>query len=129
MNHAISARLFTLLSSGVVLVRLALVAGAPWGALTQGGRAPGTLPGTAREVAFVSAALLAWFIHVIRARAGSPPRFGRTAWIVVAYCALGMVANAATPSVPERVLWLPVVTLMFATSLHVALRSAPTGAA
>lgn len=129
MNHAVSANLFTLLTSGVVLFQLALVAGAPWGALTQGGRAPGTLPGSARAIAFVSAVLLAWFIHVIRARAGSPPRFRRMAWTVVAYCALGVVANAVTPSAAERALWLPVVTLMFATSLRVALRSAPTGTA
>jgi len=129
MTHTRSANLFTLLTGGTILFQLALVAGAPWGALTQGGRIAGTLPLPARALALTSAALLGWFIYVIRARVGTPPRFPRTTWVVVAYCALGVVANAATPSAAERALWLPVGVLMLSTSLHVARQPAPTGAA
>lgn len=128
MTHTGSANLFTVLASGTLVFQLALVAGAPWGTLTQGGRVAGALPSAARILALLSAALLGWFIYVIRARASTPPRLPRAAWVVVAYCALGIVANAATPSAAERALWLPVVAIMFVTSLHVARRPAQTGA-
>jgi hypothetical protein len=42
-------------------------------------------------------------------------------WVVVSYCALATIANAATPSKRERNLWLPVVALMLFFSLVVAL--------
>jgi hypothetical protein len=106
---------------------VALVAGAPWGALTQGGRYTGALPLGARIVAALSAVLLAAFILVVRAHAGAidprpAPRFPRLIWVVVACCALGVAANAATPSAVERLVWLPVVTVMLLASLQVARR-------
>lgn len=120
MPRLVFAHAFTALTGIVVAFQLALVAGAPWGSLTQGGRVDGPLPVGARAVALSSAVLLAVFIHMVRARAGSPPRFVRAVWGVVAYCAVGIVANAITPSAAERALWLPVVSLMFVTSLQVA---------
>lgn len=129
MTHAFSANVFTALGGAVVAFQCALVAGAPWGALTQGGRVSGSLPASGRAVALLSAALLALFILLVRARATPAARFRRAIWIVVAYCAVGIVVNAATPSSAERALWLPVVTGMFFSSLHVARRrpAAPTG--
>ena len=124
MTHAFSANLFSVLPSAVVAFQLALVAGAPWGALTQGGRVSGVLPAGARFFALFSAALLLFFIFLVRARAAPAARYRRAVWGVVAYCALGIVANAATPSAPERMLWLPVVFAMYVTSLHVARRPA-----
>ncbi|MBK7908689.1 MAG: hypothetical protein IPJ78_19370 [Gemmatimonadetes bacterium] len=120
MPRLVFAHAFTALTGIVIAFQLALVAGAPWGRLTQGGRVDGPLPPGARAVALFSAALLAVFIHMIRARAASPPRFARAVWGVVAYCAVGTVANAITPSAAERALWLPVVSLMFVASLQVA---------
>ena len=73
----ISAHAFTALTGVVIAFQLALVAGAPWGHLTQGGRVEGPLPIGARAVALASAVLLAVFIHIVRARAASPPRFAR----------------------------------------------------
>lgn len=128
MPPAISANVFTLCAGAATLFQLALVAGAPWGQLTQGGRVSGALPLSGRLIALVSAVLLVGFIIVVRGRARSD-RFRRAVWIVVAYSALGIVANAATASAAERALWLPVVTLMFVTSLHVAFRRASTGGA
>ncbi len=126
MTPAFSANIFTLLAGAATLFQLALVLSAPWGALTQGGRVAGILPLPARLIALASAVLLLGFIYVVRARAASPPRFRRVTWGVVAYCALGILANAATPSATERALWLPVVTIMFLTSLHVARAAATT---
>lgn len=134
MSHAFSANVFSVLAAGVAAFQLALVAGAPWGALTQGGRFSGALPPSARALAALSALLLLAFVSIVRAHANAAraPRFPRAVWGVVAYCALGMLVNAVTPSAWERALWLPVVILMFASSLHVARRRrlpAPTGAA
>lgn len=122
MTHAVSANIFTGLTGAVVAFQLALVVGAPWGALTQGGRFNGELPAAARVFALCSAALLALFIVLVRARAHPNARFRRAVWGVVAYCAVGILANAATSSPAERILWLPVATVMFLTSLHVARR-------
>ena len=41
-------------------------------------------------------------------------------WAVVAYCALGIVTNAITPSPSERIIWLPVTILLLISSLVVA---------
>lgn len=122
MPHALSANIFTVLAAVVAAFQLALVVGAPWGAVTQGGRFVGALPPPARVIAALSALLLVVFIGIVRAHVSRDraPRFPRAIWVVVAYCALGVLANAATPSANERVLWLPVVILMFFTSLHVA---------
>jgi hypothetical protein len=125
MTHAASANIFTGLTGAVIAFQLALVGGAPWGALTQGGRVSGVLPPESRAFALFSAALLAIFILLVRARANPIPRFRRAVWGVVAYCAAGILANAATSSPAERALWLPVVAAMFATSLHVARRPHP----
>lgn len=127
MTRVPSANVFSGLAGFVIAFQLALVAGAPWGALTQGGRVTGQLPMTARAVALFSAALLVFFIFLVQTRAHSvsATRFRRAIWVVVIYCALGIVANAATSSPAERLLWLPVVTAMFFASLHVARRPEP----
>jgi len=74
--------------------------------------------------------MMAAFALVVEARAGAvgsggnDPGGGLTGvlvWVVVAYCAVGTVANAVTPSRPERRLWLPVVAAMLLCSLVVAL--------
>jgi hypothetical protein len=127
MTYASSANVFTWLAGATTLFQLALVAGAPWGTLTQGGRFAGALPFRARIIALISAGLLLAFIYLVRIRARShpPARFRRAIWIVVAYCALGIVANALTSSSAERALWFPVVSVMFLASLHVARRPEP----
>jgi hypothetical protein len=127
MPHAFSANVFSVLAAGTTVFQLALVVGAPWGALTQGGRIIGALPPSARAIAALSALLLLAFVSIVRAHARTDfaPRYPRAIWIVVAYCALGVLANAVTPSPSERALWLPVVILMFASSLHVAKHPRP----
>jgi len=122
-----AAHLFSFCAAGVITFQLALVAGAPWGALTQGGASPGVLPAPGRSLAAVSAVLLLGMLVIVRARVGllAAPRLGRLVWLVVAYCVLGVVANAATPSAAERCLWLPVVSVMLVASLRVARAALP----
>ena len=114
------------LTAIVAAFQLALAAGVPWGHLSWGGRFPGQLPPRMRAAALLSAALLMGFMVIVFARAGLAffewqPLSERLIWGVVAYCTIGVLANAATPSRWERILWLPVVTLMLACALLVAL--------
>lgn len=124
-----AAVLFALACACVGAFQLALVLGAPWGELTLGGRWRGRLPPRVRFIPLLSALALAFFAAVILARAGFTlpwplppllPYAGPLAWVVVGYCLLGALANAATPSRRERRLWLPVVLVMLVTSFAVA---------
>jgi hypothetical protein len=113
----------------VAVFQGALALGAPWGALTWGGQYEGVLPGAMRSVAVISLLLMLFFAAVVLARAGLwgrdwQRRVRRTVWVVVAYCVLGILANAVTPSAWERITWLPVVCAMLVCSIIVA-RSAP----
>jgi hypothetical protein len=123
----LAARLFVFLASVVAAFQVALVFGAPWGRFTWGGRFPDVLPTGMRAVAALSVALLAGSACLIASRAGMLRR-GATrvmrigVWGVVGYCGLMVLANAATPSPGERILWLPVAVLMLVTSVVVARR-------
>lgn len=121
-----AARLYVLLTGGVVLFQLAVAAGAPWGHLTQGGAYPGVLPPMRRGIAVASALLLAIAAYVVGVRGGlwgSARRragAGKGAWVVFAYLCLGVVMNAVTPSGAERALWLPVTVAMAWAAFAVA---------
>lgn len=122
----LAAVAFALLAAGVVVFQMALVLGAPWGELTLGGRWRGRLPLHLRVLPLVSVLVLSAFLAVVLARAGLAfPGMQQQAtlyiWIVVGYCALGIVANIATPSRKERLVWLPVVSSMAAAGTLVAL--------
>lgn len=103
--------------------QLALVAGAPWGHLTQGGLHRGALPVQARMLAALSAVLLAAMALAILMAAGAvDPLWPRvTGWAALAVTVLTAIANWATPSAPERRLWGPVTTVMLALSAYVML--------
>jgi hypothetical protein len=120
-----AAVLFCLLALLVGAFQFALVVGAPWGEFTLGGRWKGSLPAHVRGLSLLSLLLLAVFAAVVVARAGLAfteflPHATKLAWCVVAYCAVGVAANAATPSRRERAVWLPVVLCMFVLSILVA---------
>jgi hypothetical protein len=122
----VAAWTFIGLVAVVAAFQVALVAGAPWGHLTQGGRHAGPLPASGRAVAAVSIAILLGFAVVVAARAGFTlpawqPTTRYLVWAVVAYGVLGTFANAVTPSAAERRLWLPIAVAMLVTSLAVAL--------
>ncbi|MBI1418504.1 MAG: hypothetical protein GC146_14905 [Limimaricola sp.] len=110
------------LAGVVALFQLSLAFGAPWGSYTMGGAVPGVLTPDLRVAAFAQAFILLWFALVVAGRAGigrhplAPPRF---IWVVALFGVLTLVANLASPSLPERNLWGPVAAMMLAAVLTV----------
>lgn len=124
-----AAWVFAVLCAGVAGFHLAVVLGAPLGPLTQGGRHKGALPLRNRIFAAISAVVTGFMALAVLAAAGQGP--GALAhwpawwgWSAVVFAALAVVANLATPSRPERLLWAPVSAVLLVSSLRVML-SAP----
>ena len=114
-----------MLVGAAVLFQLALAAGMPWGNLAWGGKFPGELPVYMRAASIASALLLLGFGMVVLARSGIAlshwqPVSRVLVSVVVGYCALGVIANALTPSAWERIIWLPTTMLLLACSIVVA---------
>lgn len=109
----IAAYLYAGLCGLTVLFLIAVICGAPWGALTQGGRWPGTLPPLGRVLAAVSAGVLVWCALAILGAAGIGPDWPYwTGWVAAAIAVLSAVMNLITPSRAERALWGPVCVVM-----------------
>lgn len=105
-----------------VLMHVAVAAGAPLGSLTIGGRFPGRLPPVWRALALVQAALLGTMAGAVLARAGvGAAPLAPLFWPAFALTLLSLVANAASRSRPERLLWTPVLLLKAAAALGVGL--------
>lgn len=122
---------YTVISAGVVAFQIALAAGAPWGSAAMGGAFPGQYPPAMRVAAVFQAALIVLIAGVVLSRAGvALPRWSRASrwlvWIVVAFLAVGLVLNLATPSAVERVIWAPVTFLLLTCSLMVATGRPPS---
>lgn len=104
----------------MILFQIFLIAGAPWGHLTQGGGHTGALPLQRRAIAAISILLLLTMAGSVLSGAGEWPNWPRwTAWGALGVQAVSMLLNWITPSRAERRLWGPVTTLMFATVLIV----------
>ena len=98
---------------GVIGFQFALIAGAPWGHLTQGGQQHGTLPTKNRIAACISVFILAGMALAIASAAGFWPLWPVwTAWAALALQSVVTLLNWVTPSKPERLLWGPITTIM-----------------
>lgn len=110
---ALSALAFALICAGVVSFQIALIAGAPWGRLTQGGGTEGALPVRGRVAAGMSGLLLAAMALAILSAAGMWPNWPVwTGWAAVALQAVSTILNWITRSTAERRLWGPTTTVM-----------------
>jgi len=120
MSIQVAAGLYLILILSVVAFQVALIAGAPWGHLTQGGRHQGRLPLRNRLAAGVSIAVLLCMGVAIASTAGLALFLSAwVGWVTVGVQALSTLANWATPSAPERRLWGPINTVMFVAALYV----------
>ncbi|MEM8850668.1 MAG: hypothetical protein AAGE03_11630 [Pseudomonadota bacterium] len=98
----------------------ALILGAPWGKITQGGQVEGPLPRLGRIVAAVSIAILVGLALAILSADGHWPRWPPwTGWAAVTINAVMMVLNWITPSTAERKLWGPITTMMLVLAVAV----------
>lgn len=106
-------------------MHIALAFGAPLGRFTCAGRFPGRLPPAWRALAVVQAGLLAVMALAVLARAEllATRLPSGLFWPVVGLTALSCLANAASPSRPERLLWTPVIAAMLAAALGTAFLS------
>ncbi len=105
---------------GVIGFQIALIAGAPWGRITQGGTHEGALPRRGRCMAALSVVLLAGMACAILSAAGLWPHWPSwTGWAALGVQAVSALLNWITPSPPERALWGPVTTAMLLCAGHV----------
>lgn len=105
---------------GVIGFQVALILGAPWGRITQGGQIEGPLPRSGRFVAAVSIVILAGLaLAILSADDRWPGWPSWTGWVAVAVNALMMVLNWITPSSAERKLWGPITTVTLVLAIAV----------
>jgi hypothetical protein len=122
-----AALLYAVISAGVVAFQIALAAGAPWGAYAMGGAVPGQFPPALRIAALVQAALIVGMAAIVLSRArlilAGWSRVSRwLVWVVVVVTAMSLVLNLITPSAGEQALWAPVLLVLLASSLVVAIK-------
>ncbi|RFU22808.1 hypothetical protein [Geodermatophilus marinus] len=121
----VAAVVATALLVALAALQVALAAGAPLGRLAWGGHHR-VLPTRLRVGSAVSVllyALFAWLVWRaagIAARPGEEPG-GVAIWALTVYFAVGVVANAASRSRPERAVMTPVAAVLAACCLVVAL--------
>jgi len=128
MNIVTTAALVqVVIALGVVVFQVALVAGAPWGEYTMGGRNIGRLPNSLRVGAAVSAVIMLAQAGHYLAQAGVLPRLVDPSWNTVVnwawfgFTIAGVIVNTISRSKKERNTWVPVLLVSAVCTLLVAL--------
>ena len=123
---SIAAILLCVLLGALAVFQLALVLGAPLGQFAWGG-ADRVLPRAKRIGSVVSIVLYALFAGVFLMKAGLVPMalpeivVDVAAWVIVGYFALGIPMNGMSRSKPERYTMTPILVVLLALALIVAL--------
>lgn len=98
---------------GVIGFQIALILGAPWGRLTQGGQVDGSLPASGRVIAAISIFILLGLALAVLSADGRWPNWPAwTGWVALGVNTVVTVLNWITRSAPERRLWAPITTVM-----------------
>jgi hypothetical protein len=114
------------LLAGLAVFQVALAAGAPLGHLAWGGKHR-VLPKGLRIASALSVLVYALFAFMISRAAALASETGDyrsdypAIWVLTAYFGLGILANAASRSVPERLVMTPVAAVLFTCCLLIAL--------
>jgi hypothetical protein len=109
----ISALIYFAICIVVILFQICLIAGAPWGRLTQGGFNSEKLPKRNRILASFSIFLmLAMGLSIVSAVGYWPDWPIWTGWIALATTVVSAIMNLLTQSMPERMLWGPITLAM-----------------
>ncbi|MVT00443.1 hypothetical protein [Devosia marina] len=121
-----AAIIFTVLMGALAIFQAALIVGAPLGHFAWGGQHR-VLPRRLRIGSAVAIVLYGLFALILMMRAGllaSWPDMSwimPASWIILAYLALGVVMNAISRSLPERLTMTPLITVLLGLTLIVAL--------
>ena len=112
-----AANVATVLFVIAIILQLLLAAGILPISMAWGGRQP-FLTTSLRIASLASAAILGFFIYVIRRRSGLvggvpiPTVIKILSWITTAFLALNTLSNLASTSVGEKVLFAPITLLL-----------------
>ncbi|MGR3378220.1 hypothetical protein [Salipiger abyssi] len=113
------AHLYATLCLAGIFFQIALIAGAPLGAVAPGGQAPGALSAQARLMAVLYIPLLGFMALAVVSAAGFPglgwPRW--TGWAALAAQALIAVLHFLSRAPAERRFWGPLAAVMSAMAL------------
>ena len=125
MQPATAAYIYAICAAFPVAMQIALALGAPIGQFANGGRFRGRLPTEWRFLAVVQGALLVGMAWVMLSRASVVAGFlpNWLFWATLILTLLTTVANAISPSRPERRLWTPVTAIMSVCALSLAVTS------
>lgn len=116
------ATLYAVAIAGVIAFQIALIAGAPWGHLTQGGQVQGALPKSGRVIAVISIPINLCMALAILSAAGFWPNWPAwTSWAALALHGVVAVLNCITPSRAERRLWAPVTLIILLCAVLIVL--------
>ena len=115
----------TVILAALAIFQFALVLGAPWGRLAWGGQHR-VLPARLRIGSAVAIVIYALIVVIALDRLGAidvfPELFATIAmWVVFGYFVLGILANAASRSKPERYVMVPVTIVLAVLSFFIAM--------
>ncbi|WP_377643410.1 hypothetical protein [Oryzobacter terrae] len=106
---------------GITAFQVSLAAGAPLAALAYGGGHEGVLPTSLRVTSAVASLL--WGGALVAVATGRPHDLGRQRALyagLAAVSGVGALVNLASPSLPERFLWVPVTAVLAVAAWHEA---------
>ena len=127
MLATISSVFLVVMTLIVTLFQIALASGAPWGEYAYGGTKTGKLPTGFRINSVVAAFVMLGIAGHYLAQLGVFEPILDTAgnsvvnWVLVGFTGLAALANNATRSKKERMVWAIPTILMFLAALAVAL--------
>ena len=127
MLGTISAVFLVVMTLVVTVFQIALASGAPWGEYAYGGTKTGKLPTGFRINSVVSAFVMLAISGHYLAQLGvfepilDPAGNAVVNWVLVGFTGLSALANNATRSKKERMVWGIPTILMFVAALAVAL--------
>lgn len=104
-----------LLLLGVVAFQLALAAGAPWGAVTQGGTNVGVLPDALRIGSVITAVIYLLLAAIAGTSLASATLRRRVLYLAAGAMVLATLLNIASTSFVERIIWAPVTIALLIT--------------
>lgn len=122
----IAANVATVLFVVMIILQLLLAAGILPISMAWGGQQPVLTTGL-RLASLASAAILAFFAYIIRRRAGlvgsAPPSraIKIISWLITAFLALNTLANLASSSTGEKILFAPIAFLLAVSCLVVSI--------